>query len=165
MGRKKKDPTTNGVDSSSQNLPVKKEESALSTFDEASIEAEKNRHQMTYSLFDKAAKVLEGYLEDPSIDSAAKMFPAKLAIDIYTSQEKFKREDQKLDIERRRLSLEEEKLRRTPSNLNFNQQNNYFSGSPQPQPVPSGVDLTELKKRQDELLNSYLPSSNPENKS
>lgn len=159
--KKKVDPTTDEV------LPTVVEGSTPTTiqtdvsvdvFDKASLEAEERRHETTHSLFDKAAAVIESYLEDPNADISAKMFPAKLAMDVYMAQEKFKREDQRIEIEKRKLTLEEIKVQKTVPNLTFNQQNNYISSGGS---KPPETDLTELKKKQDQLLASYLPPADP----
>ena len=84
------------------------------------------------------------------------MFPAKLAADIYLAQEKFKREDEKIELEKRKLVLDELKSgKQIPNGSKFIQNNNYYSTT---QPTNnSSVDIADLKKRQDELLSSYLP--------
>lgn len=124
-------------------------------FDSASLELQEERHKTIDTLFDKAAMVLDSYLDDPGTDSAAKMFPAKLVIDIYHTQEKLKREDERIEIEKRKLAIEEKKSGISNPTV-FNQQNNYILPS-------SPQDLAELKKRQEEILASFRnkPNNNP----
>lgn len=121
-------------------------------FDQAALEAQKKRHESIGTLFDKASEVISNYLGDPNIESVAKMLPAKLALDLYTAQEKFKREDDRIEIERRKLVIEEKKAN-IPSlpGGTFNQQNNFISASP--------ADMAELKKKQDQLLASFRPKT------
>ena len=117
-------------------------------FDLAIMESQTNRHKSINNLFDKAAEVISNFLDDPSVEPISKMLPAKMAIDIYTSQEKFKREDERIGIEKRKLLIEEKKAN-MPSlpGATFNQQNNYIS--------MSQTNMAEIKKKQDELLASF----------
>lgn len=134
------------------NLPI------LAEFDLAERNNQLKRHKSIGSLFDKAAEVIENYLDDPNTDLVSKMFPARLAADIYLAQEKFKREDEKIEIEKRRLVLDELKSgKQIPPGSKFIQNNNYYSSSPQTE-KSNPVDIAELKKRQEELLSSYLPN-------
>lgn len=120
--------------------------------DRIEAEAAKSRHNSIERLFDKAANVLENCLDDQNIDSSAKMFPAKLAADIYMAQEKFKREDERLEIEKRKVTIEEIKIAQSQPLINIvGQQNNYIS------PGEQKIDLLDLKKKQEALLNTYLP--------
>jgi hypothetical protein len=132
--------------------------SLLSEFDLAELENQKKRHKSIGTLFDKAAEVIENYLDDPNTDLVAKMFPARLAADLYLAQEKFKREDEKIEIEKRKLVLDEIKSGKPlPPGSKFIQNNNYYQVPPQQQSQP--VDIGDLKKRQEELLSGYLEGS------
>lgn len=116
------------------------------TFNEVSLDLAKDRHKNIGNLFDRAVEVLTTYLDDPGSDLAAKMFPAKLASDIYIAEEKFKREDERISIEKKKLAIEESKNGTLPiSGTNTFIQNN-FSGE---------VNIGEIKKKQDELLASF----------
>jgi hypothetical protein len=116
-------------------------------FDKAKGRSQIDRHERIGKLFDKATDVLSQYLDDPDVGPAEKMFPAKLITDIYVADEKFKREDARIEIESRKLTIEEAKL---PQSTNIAiQQNNYIN--------ESKVNLTELKKKQEELLSNFLP--------
>lgn len=139
------------------------DQSIMSEFDIAELENQRKRHKSIGNLFDKAAEVIENYLDDPSTDLVAKMFPAKLAADIYLAQEKFKREDEKIEIEKRKLVLDEIKSGKPlPPGSKFIQNNNYYSG-PLPPTQQQPVDIGGLKKRQEELLSTYLAGNNSEN--
>ena len=123
------------------------------TFDEASLDLVKDRHKNIGNLFDRAVEVLTNYLDDPESDLAAKMFPAKLASDIYIAEEKFKREDERISIEKKKLALEESKNGALPtSGTNTFIQNN-FSGE---------VNIGDIKKKQDELLASFRKKPGPQ---
>lgn len=137
---------------STSNLPTKtsqEDQSILEVFDKAKFEAQLNRHEEVNILFSKATEVLGNYLDDPEAELVSKMLPAKLAIDLYTSQEKFRREDERIEIEKQKLAIERAKLSQLPlpNGSTFNQQNNYL-GLSQDQ-------MAELKKKQDELLASF----------
>lgn len=133
--------------------------SLLLEFDKAEMENQIKRHKSIGNLFDKAAEVIENYLDDPCTDLTAKMFPAKLAADIYLAQEKFKREDEKIKIEKRKLELDELKSGKPlPPGSKFIQNNNYYS-APQQQGPP--IDIGELKKKQEELLMNCLDGNEP----
>ena len=137
--------------------PSSTEVSILGEFDIAELNNQKKRHQTIGSLFDRAADVIGNYLDDPSTDLTAKMFPAKLATDIYLAQEKFRREDERIELEKRKLALDELKSgKQLPPGSKFIQNNNYYSTTPQ---QDKHVDIADLKKRQEELLSSYLPDS------
>lgn len=116
-------------------------------FDKAQKQLQSERHSRIGRLFDKAADVLEVYLGDPEVGLAEKMFPAKLVADIYVSEEKFKREDARLELESRKVALEEAKL--PPGPQIAIQQNTYIN--------ESRVNLAELKKKQEALLSGFLP--------
>ena len=116
-------------------------------FDKAQKQLQAERHSRIGRLFDKAADVLEGYLNDSEVGLAEKMFPAKLVADIYVSEEKFKREDARLELESRKIALEEAKL--PPGPQIAIQQNTYIN--------ESRVNLAELKKKQEALLSGFLP--------
>lgn len=127
-----------------ENLPINPTDPI---FDKASLELAEKRHKNIGQLFDKAVEILEVYLDDPNSDLSAKMFPAKLASDIYIANEKFKREDARISIEKKKLAIEEAKSGPLPipSGNNTFIQNN-FSGE---------VNIGEIKKKQDELLASF----------
>lgn len=127
------------------------------SFDKASIEAQQRRHESIGYLFDKASTLLETILDDPSVEASAKLFPVRLAMDIYTTKEKFVREDERIDLEKRRLAIEEKKagMSQIPPGSTFNQQNNFINLPSDGQ--PQKIDLNNLKKRQEELLSSFLP--------
>ena len=144
-----------------ENLPVEVPvvDESLSLFDQASLEVQKKRHETINKLFDDAATVLSEVLNNPEIDGATKMFPAKLAVDIFMMDQKFEREDRRIDIEEQKLDIERTKLKMTPQlgGGTFNQQNNLFLGGDQSnQPV----DLAEIKKKQEEMLSAYREKSN-----
>lgn len=120
---------------------------SLNSFNEASLELEEDRHKNIGNLFDKAVEVLSNYLDDANSDLSAKMFPAKLAADIYMAQEKFKRDDERILIEKERLKLEESKNGILPANGNTTLIQNNFSGD---------VNIGDIKKKQEELLASFI---------
>lgn len=155
----KEEQPTEVVQPPQQQLPLGiPAEQGLAVFDQAELELQRQRHKTIGTLFDRAATVIETYLEDPNTDLSAKMFPAKLATDIFMAQEKFKREDERIELEKRKISLEEVKVQKAV-NINLNQQNNY--NFPPPQPGQPPVDLNALKKKQDAMLASYLPPPKP----
>lgn len=148
MTKKKNSPQT-------ENLPVKQsQEDLLVEFKKAEIGLQIKRHQSIGGLFDKAANVLGEYLDDPSVDLCSKMVPAKIATDIFMMNEKFKREDEKLEIEKRRLVLEELKVKEASKMIGtFNQQNNFYGNE---DPEKAKAKLLDVKRKQEELLSSYL---------
>lgn len=128
----------------------------LEIFDRASLELQKKRHEKIGDLFDKASEVISQYLEDPGTEISAKMFPAKLAADIYMASEKFRREDQRIEIEKRKLTLEERKSGQVHSPQIGAQQNNfYLGGIPDDRPH---LSLEEIKRKQEEILDGFLPA-------
>lgn len=122
---------------------------SVTLFDEASLKLQKERHAGIGRLFDSATEVLGNYLDDPGIEVSAKMFPAKLAADLFLAQEKFRREDKRIEIEERKLRIEEAKLSQQKPFVQFNQQNN-FNGQ------AVSTDFAELKKKQEEILASLI---------
>lgn len=127
-----------------------------SLFRDEALKDQQERHETINRVFDKAAEVISTYLDDPNADLTAKMFPAKLAADIYLAQEKFKREDEKLAIERKKLSLEQSRAGSFPSGGVIIPVQNNINGN---------VNIGEIKKKQDELLASFLPKTPVEEKS
>lgn len=128
-------------------------------FDAALSEAQKRRHENIGYLFDKAASLLESILDDPNVEAPAKMFPVKLAMDIYNNKEKFAREDERIDIEKRKLYIEEKKagmVQSLPAGSTFNQQNNFISIPTSSESSKNFIDLNSLKKKQEEILSSFL---------
>ena len=137
---------------SGQDEPIQVLDPIELEFDKANGRLQLDRHERIGQLFDKATDVLSQYLDDPDVGPAEKMFPAKLVTDIYVADEKFRREDARIEIENRKLTIEEAKLPQTNIAI---QQNNYIN--------ESKVNLTELKKRQEELLSNFLPKESSEN--
>ena len=169
MGKSKtkKDKKSNSKPEENPVIPVNPSQPVtdpiLSQFDKAKLENQIRRHSTIGNLFDKAAEVIENYLDDPSTDLSAKMFPAKLATDIYLAQEKFAREDERIEIEKRKLTLEEIKVnKQLPPGSKFIQNNNYYPAQPPQSTAQTPVDIGELKKRQEELLSGYLGQGNEE---
>ena len=123
-------------------------------YDKAALESQLRRHQNINNLFEKAVMVIDGYLDDTNIESVSKMLPAKMALDLYTTQEKFKREDARIEIEKRKLAIEEKKANIPPlSGATINQNNINISTSPE--------EMAKLKKKQDELLASFRSKTQP----
>ena len=116
----------------------------LSLFDKASLELQRKRHEKIGDLFDKASEVISQYLEDPGTEISAKMFPAKLAADIYMASEKFRREDQRIEIEKRKLTLEERKSGQVQPQIGAQQNNFYLGGTPENSPH---LSLEEIKRK------------------
>lgn len=127
----------------------------LSLFDKASLELQRKRHEKIGDLFDKASEVISQYLEDPGTEISAKMFPAKLAADIYMASEKFRREDQRIEIEKRKLTLEERKSGQVQPQIGAQQNNFYLGGTPENSPH---LSLEEIKRKQEEILSGFLPA-------
>lgn len=128
----------------------------LGLFDKASLELQKKRHEKIGDLFDKASEVISQYLEDPGTEISAKMFPAKLAADIYMTSEKFRREDQRIEIEKRKLTLEERKSGQVQPQIGAQQNNFYLGGTPESRPH---LSLEEIKRKQEEILDGFLPAN------
>jgi len=92
-----------------KNLPTTKKLD-LSLFSEASIKAQKQRHEALDKTFDKALKIVDNILNDSKKSDEIKLFPARLAIDTYLFKEKLLREDAKYEIEKEKLEIEKAKL-------------------------------------------------------
>lgn len=95
------------------NLPtIKKVDETKSKlmFAEATIRAQQQRHSALNDAFDKALKIVDNLLDDPTQSDAVKLFPAKLAIETYLAKEKLLREDAKYDLDRERIEIERAKL-------------------------------------------------------
>lgn len=90
-------------------LPTVKTKSDL-MFAEATIQAQKQRHTALNNAFDKALKIVDNILDDPTQSDSVKLFPAKLAIETYLAKEKLLREDAKYDLDRERIEIERAKL-------------------------------------------------------
>lgn len=128
----------------------------LGLFDKASLELQRKRHEKIGDLFDKASEVISQYLEDPGTEISAKMFPAKLAADIYMTSEKFRREDQRIEIEKRKLTLEERKSGQVQPQIGAQQNNFYLGGAPENR---LNLSLEEIKRKQEEILDGFLPAN------
>ena len=88
---------------------------------------------------------------------------AEVAVNLYVQSENGERQDRMLDIQERRLVIEEAKLSK-PGGPMFNQQNNFYLGKQQQEgeevkeetPEEKAAALLARKKMQDMLLSSYL---------
>lgn len=129
--------------------------------EEAQIKAKQERRVAIGSLLDKATEVLSSVLETTDASMAnARMRAAEVAINLYVQQDNGERQDKALELQQRRLELEEEKLRK-PGGILFNQNNLYLQGNVSQQENDTekrAQELLERKQYTDQLLQSYLPS-------
>lgn len=101
------------------------DESTIELFEEAKQKASVSRHEAINNALDSAMHVVQEVLDDSDISAVGKMFAAKMALDAYGMQEKFKREDEKLRLDLERLQVEKAKLSVPGGPMYiFNQQNN-----------------------------------------
>lgn len=108
-------------------IKIDENDPALVIFAEAKLEENRQRHSHIDKAMDAAITVVTDILNDGSLETSAKLFPAKLAIDTYSMKEKFTREDERLQLEKERLEVEKAKLSMPGGPLfqsnTFNQQN------------------------------------------
>ena len=125
----------------------------------AKLEAKRQRIDKIGGLIDKAVDVLNEVLDDSSVGNTRyRMEAASLAVTLYTQQDNGERQDKALELQERRLDLEEAKLK-MPGGPLFQQTNVYLD----PQ-VPRDPQLLEIEKEallkrkqaQAAILNSYL---------
>ena len=90
-------------------LVTKEEASTL--FAEAKIKAQEERHKRLDQVFDAALNILSDTISDPSLSNAEKVFPAKTAIDVYLTKEKFLREDARYELDKEKLKVDAERLK------------------------------------------------------
>ncbi|MCM1322998.1 MAG: hypothetical protein NC218_02330 [Acetobacter sp.] len=131
--------------------------------EKAKLLAKKQRAVTIGSLLDKSAEVLEECLDDDTPANAGRrMRAAEVAINLYIQQESMERQDRALDIQAKRLELEEAKLA-LPGGPLFTQNNVYLQGGAPPQQGEQLSDeekqaqLLARKQAQDALLKQYLP--------
>lgn len=93
-----------------QLIPTDPKSSEMSLYSEALIKAQQERHKTLDKALDTAMGVVQRVLDDPTLSDAAKMYPAKLAVDTYMMKERMSREDLKLELEKEKLIIERAKL-------------------------------------------------------
>lgn len=130
----------------------------------AKLKAKQERQASIGRLLDQATDVLGGILETTDEEhQGARMRAAEVAVNLYVQSENGERQDRMLDIQERRLVIEEAKLSK-PGGPMFNQQNNFYLGKQQQEgeevkeetPEEKAAALLARKKMQDMLLSSYL---------
>ena len=120
----------------------------------AKLEARRQRVSRIGNLLDQAAGVLEDMMqaENPMV----RMRAAETAVNLYIQQENGERQDKMLEVQQRRLALEEAKLQLPGAQ--FNQTNVYLNGPQTPEEKEKAeAELLARKQAQDKLLASYLP--------
>lgn len=136
----------------------------------AKLQAKRERQASIGRLLDQATEVLGGILETTDeAHQGARMRAAEVAVNLYVQSENGDRQDRMLDIQERRLVIEEAKLSQ-PGGAMFNQQNNFYLGNQRQQgeeikeetPEEKAKALLARKKMQDMLLSSYLPPKQQE---
>lgn len=139
------------------NLLSSKKDSIDTALEEASKKVKKERTEKIGALLDKATVVLTGALDE----AGHKMRAAELAVALYTSQSAAERADRQLELQSKRLEIEEKKM---GINTLLVQQNNIYDskeGSPKHLVTTEegsvvDVDLLARKKAMQMLLDSTL---------
>lgn len=131
--------------------------------EKAKIEAKRQRETTIGSLLDKAADVLSGVLDSTDAAMAGqRLRAAEVAINLYIQQDNGARQDRALELQQKRLKLEEEKLRQ-PGGPLFQQNNLYVQGGASQQAVPASTTEQEMllarKQAQDAVLAQFLPQA------
>ena len=130
----------------------------------AKLEAKRERQASIGRLLDQATEVLGGILETTDeAHQGARMRAAEVAVNLYVQSENGDRQDRMLEIQERRLAIEEAKLSQ-PGGPMFNQQNNFYLGNQKQQgeevkeetPEEKAQALLARKKMQEMLLSSFL---------
>lgn len=144
------------------NLPTSKDQQDQVDIElqKARLKAKQQRRDAIGQLLDQATDVLSDVLNDSNSSKREKIEAASLAVNLYVQQENGERQDAALEIQKKRLELEEKKLS-MPGGPLFNQTNVYLPGQ-QPTTDPQLLEierqaLLARKQAQDALLSSYLP--------
>lgn len=149
------------------NQPTVQNQNQVKTIDpvdkalsEAMIQVRRDRTKKIGLLLDKATDVLSAVLDtDDTLHENMRMRAAELTIGLYTAQESSERADKQLEIQSRRLEVEEKKI---GVNTLLLQQNNIYPAAPPKTLVQQSdgsvvdVDLLARKKAQQMLLDSQL---------
>lgn len=143
------------------NFPVSNsdKDSVQIELEKARNEAKQQRRDAIGDLLDKATDVLSDVLDDPNSSKREKIEAASLAVNLYVQQENGERQDTALEIQKKRLELEEKKLS-IPGGPLFQQNNVYLPGQQPTDPQLLAIERDALLKRkqtQDAILSSYLP--------
>lgn len=127
----------------------------------AKLQAKEERRIAIGTLLDRATEVLGDVLDTTdAAHEGARMRAAEVAVNLYLQSENSERQDKLLDMQDRRLRIEEAKLR-LPGGALYQQnnvQNNtvYVNMTPEQRQVEADM-LLQRKQAQSAILSEYLP--------
>lgn len=120
---------------------------------QAQVQAQRDRLRSIDNLLDTAIEILDATMTEDSSSPLARLNAAQTAVNLYLQKENGARQDKALELQERRLAMEEAKLRLPTAQLN--QTNIYLSHSPDDK-AKAEAELLARKQAQNQILGSYL---------